>query len=165
MIPGSLAKPPRRAAQDPPIFDPMGSRQSQAASETTQLRPSSALVIAPPSSRRTQKNTSDPWQRRRSPPSTLRQLCEQSAPQMAHGALPALGPILARSGRLAVASAGCLGNFRTSATTPTSCFLIHRSSMRSRTLLLSATSACRGSPRNVAPAVAADAPQARSEGP
>jgi len=33
----------------------MGSRQSQAASETTQLRPSSALVIAPPSSRRTQK--------------------------------------------------------------------------------------------------------------
>ena len=40
-----------------------------------------------------------------------------------------------------------MGTFRTSATTPTSCFLIRRSSMRPSNLLLLATSACRDSPR------------------
>src|SRR5687767_5228944 len=40
-----------------------------------------------------------------------------------------------------------MGTFRTSATTPTSCFLLHRSSARPSNLLPPATSACRGSPR------------------
>ena len=80
--------------------------------------------------------------------------------------LPALAPNSARSGLLAVSPARCMGTFRASATPPTSCFLIHRSSMRLGTLLLSATSYLQRLPaRSVAPAaVWPMPPQARSRG-
>src|SRR6188474_1177254 len=59
-IPGSLAKPPRRGAQDRLIFDLTSSRRLQTASETTQLGMSSALVISPAFLATNPKITLDP---------------------------------------------------------------------------------------------------------